>query len=554
VRAVIYARYSSDLQRSESIEDQIRVCRERISREGWTYLHAYHDRAMSGASLLRPGYQKLIDDAQRGTFDVVVAEALDRLSRDQEHVAHLFKRLAFLGIQIATVSEGLITELHVGLSGTIGALYLKQLAEKTHRGLRGRVEKGRSGGGNSYGYDVVRGSPQMDGAELGLRRINDREAAVIREIFAAYGDGASPRSIAKDLNIKGIAGPLGQSWGPSTINGNAARGTGILNNELYIGRLVWNRLKYMKNPETGRRQSRLNPRESWVVTDVPELQIVPQDLWDRAKGRQAEMARGTRPDCKQPVFWQVKRPRYLLSGLLKCGACGASYTKSGANRFACAGARDRATCTNRVTVRGDKIEQTILDCLKTRLMEPALFEEFTREFIAEVNRVRSEASSARSAMRRELERVDRQIKRLVDAILDGADATSINAKLKALETEQARLKSELALSSDEQPLLHPNLASIYRARVEALSDLVRSDADLEAIELLRSIIEEVRVIPNDGGEYRLEVRGELGGILALSQGAKNSAETAAERALQIKVVAGVHIERNPTNKEFRVAA
>ena len=542
MRAVIYARYSSDLQRSESIEDQIRICRERISREGWTYLHAYHDRAMSGASLLRPGYQKLIDDAQRGMFDVVVAEALDRLSRDQEHVAHLFKRLAFLGIQIATVSEGRITELHVGLSGTIGALYLKQLAEKTHRGLRGRVEKGRSGGGNSYGYDVVRGSPQMDGAELGLRTINDREAAVVREVFAAYGDGASPRSIAKDLNIRGIAGPSGQSWGPSTINGNAARGTGILNNELYIGRLVWNRLKYMKNPETGRRQSRLNPRESWVVTDVPELQIVPQDLWDRAKARQAEMARGTRPDCKQPVFWQVKRPRYLLSGLLKCGACGASYTKSGANRFACAGARDRATCTNRVTVRGDKIEQAILDCLKTRLMEPALFEEFTREFIAEVNRIRSEASSARIAMRRELERVDRQIKRLVDAILDGADATSINAKLKALEVEQARLKSELALSSDEQPLLHPNLASIYRARVEVLSDLIRSDTDREAIELLRSIIEEVRVSPNDGGEYRLEVRGELGGILALSQGAKNSAETAAERALQIKVVAGAGFE------------
>jgi len=90
--------------------------------------------------------------------------------------------------------------------------------------------------------------------------------------------------------------------GPSTINGNAARGTGILNNELHIGRLVWNRLKHMKNPETGRRQSRLNPCVSWVVTDVPELQIVPQDLWDRAKARQAEMARGTRPDWKPAVF------------------------------------------------------------------------------------------------------------------------------------------------------------------------------------------------------------------------------------------------------------
>jgi DNA invertase Pin-like site-specific DNA recombinase len=126
-------------------------CRERIEREGWTYLHAYHDRAMSGTSPLRPGYQKLLDEAQRGMFDVVVAEALDRLSGDQEHVAHLYKRLTFLGIRLVTVSEGTISGLHVGLSGTMGALYVKQLAEKTHRGMRGRVENGRSGGGNSYG-------------------------------------------------------------------------------------------------------------------------------------------------------------------------------------------------------------------------------------------------------------------------------------------------------------------------------------------------------------------------------------------------------------------
>jgi len=544
VRAVVYARYSSDLQRTESIEDQIRICRERIVREGWTYLHAYHDRAMSGASLLRPGYQKLIDDAQHGMFDVVVAEALDRLSRDQEHVAHLFKRLAFLGIKIATVSEGLITELHVGLSGTIGALYLKQLAEKTHRGLRGRVEKGRSGGGNSYGYDVVRTPAQEDKSELGLRSINACEAEIVREIFRTYANGASPRSIAKSLNSRGIDGPSGGSWGPSTINGNAARGTGILNNELYVGRLVWNRLKYMKNPETGRRQSRLNPRETWIISDVPELRIVPQELWDEVKNQQAKMARATRPDRKQSGFWNAQRPRSLLSGLLKCATCGASYTKFGANRFACARARDRATCTNRLTVRGDQIEQAILDCLKSRLMEPALFEEFTREFIAEINRVRSEASSVRGAMRRELERLDRQIKRLVDAILNGADATSINAKLNELEAERSRLATELALSSNDEPLLHPNVASIYRARVEALSDLLRSDADREAIELLRCIIEEVRVIPQDDGAYRLEVRGELGGILALSQGAKNSGSTAAQRALQIKLVAGARNSRH----------
>jgi len=138
----------------------------------------------------------------------------------------------------------------------------------------------------------------------------------------------------------------------------------------HIGRLVWNRLKYMKNPETGRRQSRLNPRELWIVSEVPQLRIVPQELWNKVKDQQAKMARATRPDRKKSGFWNAQRPRSLLSGLLKCAACGASYTKSGVNRFACARARDRATCTNCMTVRGDQIEQAILDCSRLGSWNP----------------------------------------------------------------------------------------------------------------------------------------------------------------------------------------
>ena len=104
--AVVYARYSSDLQREASIEDQIRICRERIEREGWEYFCAYTDRAQSGASALRPAYQKLLEDARRGQFEVVVAEALDRLSRDQEDVAGLLKRLRFAGVRLFTLAEG----------------------------------------------------------------------------------------------------------------------------------------------------------------------------------------------------------------------------------------------------------------------------------------------------------------------------------------------------------------------------------------------------------------------------------------------------------------
>jgi len=182
-------------------------------------------------------------DAAKGKFDLVYAEALDRMSRDQEDVAGVYKRLRFADVRIITLAEGEISELHVGLKGTMNALYLTDLADKTRRGFRGRVEAGRSGGGLTYGYDVVR-TPRPDGTvEVGDRRINEAEAKVVERVFREYASGLSPRTIALGLNQDGIAGPRDRGWGASTINGNAARGTGILNNRIYIGKLVWNKLR-----------------------------------------------------------------------------------------------------------------------------------------------------------------------------------------------------------------------------------------------------------------------------------------------------------------------
>ena len=137
-RVAIYARYSSDSQRDASIEDQIRVCRQRAEREGWSIVNCYTDHAISGASLMRPGVQMLIQDGLGGKFDVALAEDLDRLSRDQEDIAGIYKRMEFASVKIYTLSDGLITDLHIGLKGTMNARYLKDLAAKTHRGLRGR--------------------------------------------------------------------------------------------------------------------------------------------------------------------------------------------------------------------------------------------------------------------------------------------------------------------------------------------------------------------------------------------------------------------------------
>ena len=111
---------------------------------------------MSGATLLRPGFQAMMARGARKEVDVVLAESLDRFSRDQEDTAGLFKRLTFAGVSIVTLAEGDITFLHIGLKGTMNAMFLKELADKTRRGLRGRVELGKAGGGVSFGYRIVR--------------------------------------------------------------------------------------------------------------------------------------------------------------------------------------------------------------------------------------------------------------------------------------------------------------------------------------------------------------------------------------------------------------
>jgi site-specific DNA recombinase len=169
VRAGAYARYSSDSQRDASIDDQVRICRAEVERNGWDLVEVYADAALSGVSTLRPGYQKLLQDASAGTLEVVVAESLDGLSRDLADVATLYKHLSYLGVRRWTVAEGLITELHVGLKGTMNALYLKDLAQKTHRGLEGRSAAAGPAAGSATAMTWYRARPES--AASGTRGI-----------------------------------------------------------------------------------------------------------------------------------------------------------------------------------------------------------------------------------------------------------------------------------------------------------------------------------------------------------------------------------------------
>jgi site-specific DNA recombinase len=515
-RAVVYARYSSDNQRDASIEDQVRQCRARIEQERWQLGEVYSDHAISGATTLRPGYQKMLEDARAGRFEVLVAEALDRLSRDQENIAGLFKQLCFAGVRLFTLSEGEIGELHVGLKGTMNALFLKDLAHKTRRGLEGRIRQGRSAGGLCFGYDVVRKIDASGEALRGERRVNEGEAAIVKRIFKEFTQGRSPRAIAQSLNKERIAGPAGRSWGPSTIYGNWQRGTRILNNELYIGRLIWNRQQFVKDPDTGRRQARPNSEAKWVVEEVPHLRIIDEPLWNQVKQRQQNSRSRVMTKDRGIRSERARRPNYLLSGLIKCGSCGGGFSKISQSHYGCSTARNKGTCPNLLAVRRDQLEVTVLNGLKDQLMHPELVTAFVDEFHREVNRQRAEQDGSRERTTRDLEKTEREIRRLIETMKAGVPGAAVKDEMVALEARRLELRGRLGAASPPMPRLHPNLAQLYRQKVTNLAEALNDEnTRLEAAECIRDLIEEIRLVP-ENEKLRVELYGELAALINLA--------------------------------------
>ena len=496
--------------------------------------------------ILRPGVRALLQDAQRGKFNIVLAEALDRLSRDQADVAILFKHLRFAGVQIFTLSEGEISELHVGLKGTMNALFLKDLAAKTHRGIRGGVEKGKSGGGLCYGYNVVKDISAAGEPIRGERAINEAEAEIIRRVFREFAAGISPRSIARRFNDERIPGPDGALWTNSTLRGHAVRDTGLINNELYVGRLVWNRLRHVKDPANGKRVSRLNPREKWIIREVSELRIVDDGLWQAAKARQGEIAvkyANVIAATRAARLNGAHRPRSLLSGLLVCGCCGGPFSLRGQDRYACSNHVMNGSCANSRTIEREALEARMLDGLRDRLMAPEIAAEAMRSYAEEINRLNRERRSSADAGRRELEKITRSVKEIVALIEDGGGSRAMVARLRELETREDELTARLSRAPVDMTDIHPNVAGVYRRKVERLAEALQDPQERgEAAEAIRALIERITLRPGaKRGEIAATLHGELGTILEWTAQKQNTPGACAS-GVSVSVVAGAGFE------------
>jgi site-specific DNA recombinase len=352
------------------------------------------------------------------------------------------------------------------------------------------------------------------------------------------------------LNSDGIPAPRTAKWSSSTINGNRARGTGILNNELYAGRLVWNRLTYLKDPDTCRRRSRQNDERQVTHIDVPHLRIVPPDLWEAVRARQSNLDRRSpaAPSSDPAPFWSKQRPRYLFSGLMRCGTCGGGFSKISAAHFGCSTARNKGptACANLLTIRRDVLEDTVFGALRERLMDPDVFAAFAAEFTAEWNCLQAASAGEQEARQAELERVRRQMERLVDAIADGTPVAMVRDRLTELDVRRLTLETKLNTAVAPAPRLHPKLAEVYRQRVAALGEALAAEDAAETRELVRGLVETITLVP-EAGTLRIDVRGELCAILRLAEGARNKkrpGEDAEALVAQIKMVAGARNRRS----------
>ncbi len=505
-KAAIYARYSSDLQSPRSIEDQIALCRAHAARIDVEVVAEFHDRAKSGSNIInREGILDLLHAAKAGQFEVVVVEALDRLSRDQEDLAGMYKRLRFAGVDIEAVNDGKADQIQIGVRGMLGALYLTDLANKTRRGMQGRIRDGMSAGGLAYGYSLVKGEP-------GVRVINEQEAEIVRRIFQEYSLGKAPRYIARDLNAEGVKPPRkGRTWNASTINGNTKRGFGILQNQMYIGKIIWNKAPMFRDPDTGRRISKPNPPEKWQTVERPDLAIISMDVWEAVQQRKQEFAKQWENKAHRP------RTDHLFAGILKCGHCGSGMSldgfRHGHRTICCSRSRESMSCDNNRRWRLDRIEEVVLDGIMTQFLDTNHADLFVKEYLSEWRELVAGVRRKVRDAEKELEEAQQCVHRLVVAVAKGLlTERDIGSEKAAYEARQRELRARIEFAHSQVPEgldLSDGAVSRYREVVDGMRGEVREAVTVDPVAkaTFRELVREIAVSAKP--EAKVTVAGNL---------------------------------------------
>jgi site-specific DNA recombinase len=512
LRCAVYARYSTDRQSPASIVDQVRKCREYAVARGWEVLdaHVYADEAMSGASTNRASLQTLLAEAINPThpFDCILIDDSSRLTRKLADALNLYERLAFAGIRVVAVSQGVDTdspqaELLIGVHGLIDAVYWRELAQKTHRGMTGLAIRGLHTGGRCFGYRSVKDSE--GGAHL---EINENEAIVVRRIFRLYADSRlSLKKVAYRLNEEHVPSPQPQkgrfsrSWCVSSVRH-------ILLNQKYAGHILWNTRRKVRTPGTGKRVFRARPESEWVRLDAPHLRIIDAELFARVAAQFGTVKRVFSRNGNDGLGIGPKK--YLFSGLLKCGECGGSVVlvcgrgRNGADRYGCSlhSQRGESVCRNGLLVRRDELEASLCRGLSESVLRPEAVEYALAKFEEALRQKHATLETDMANLRGRKRVAELEIERLVSAIAAGHASQSIMTAIAQREIELREILNELTEPGKNS--IPDQVSRLREFAMERLSKLRELVSHPESVDQFRAVLGE------HFGTFTLEVVEEQG--------------------------------------------
>ena len=427
MKAVIYPRYSSDNQREESIEGQIRECMEYAERNGITVVGTYIDRAMSAKTDNRPNFQKMIRDSYKGLFDLVIVWKLDRFARNRYDSAHYKTILKKNGVKVVSAresiaegSEGILLE---SVLEGYAEYFSADLAEKVARGMMENALKCmNNGAGIPLGYYVD------DTQHL---RIDEKKVPYVREIFQRFSDGEMIKSIISDLNARGatISYKLKKSRKEvksyeRPLSYNTVRR--ILSNRKYIGEYKF--------------------KDVVIPNGVPA--IIEQELFDKVQRRLEQ-------NKKAPAKHKAEDD-YLLTTKLFCGKCkammvgecGTSHTAKIYRYYKCANQKRKHNCDKK-TVGKEYIENKIVSAVAQKIMDDELMEYLAGRLYA----LQLTDNTKVPQMKERLAELEKGIENMLNAIQQGIILDSTKKRLADLEEKKKALELELIQEQIKSPIL-----------------------------------------------------------------------------------------------------
>lgn len=416
MNAVIYARYSSDKQREESIEGQIRECRAYADRNGIEIVGEYIDRAKSASKDLekRKEFLRMIRDSRNKYFDFVIVWKIDRFARDQYDSIVYKRELEKNGVKVLSATE-MISDTKEGkimeaFLRVMAEIYSDDLAEKVKRGHKENALKCRNNGGHTpLGYKVVDHKLIIDPST----------APVVQEIYQRYADGETIREIIDDLNTKGLRTSKGNKFTHPSFNT-------LLQNRVYIGEYVY---------------------DGTVISDgVPA--IVSKEIFDKVQARRERNKRA-------PASSKTKI-NFLLTTKLFCGNCGkmmvgdSGKSKTGTIHYyyKCGAAKRERTC-NKKAVRKDWIENIVIKYTMLMLQNKELMERLADRLY----NLQSTESYTLKLLKKQLTDTNKGIENMLNAIQAGIVTAATKDRLTSLEDEKATLEKNIAKEQTEHPIL-----------------------------------------------------------------------------------------------------